>query len=118
MKKILLSIFAISALLFTSCEDSSDDNGYVLKITPSTVAIGEQITLTVTGDGAEDMNWTSCFNRTDDGTGSCLVPNFVDGSMDYTISESLFSAGEYKFYATYAEDSSIVTGYTTITVTE
>ncbi len=117
MKKILLSIFAISALLFTSCE-KSDDNGtdsYVLKITPSTVAIGEDITLTVTGDDAEDMDWSACFNRVDDGTGSCLMPNFVDGTMTQTISESLFSAGEYKFYATSGD---IKTGYTTITVTE
>ncbi len=126
MKKLLLFCFALSALAFTACEkedstSSEDLSGYdyTLTISPSTVKVGDDITLTVKGDGVNDMIWMACFNRVDDGSGSCLVVTFVDGVATANLSSTYFSAGEYKFYASSGSTTdAIKTNYASVTVTE
>ncbi|MFI3332339.1 MAG: hypothetical protein SNI51_02745 [Rikenellaceae bacterium] len=118
MKKLLLLCFAISAILFTSCEkeeSTSTVDGYTLKITPSTATIGDDITLTISGDGAEDMIWVACFNRVDDGSGSCIAIPSTNGVIVVSTSALMFSAGEYKFYATSDDEE---TNYASVTFTE
>ncbi len=99
MKKILLFSLALSAMLFTSCEKEDDNGGsssegYTLTITPTTVAIGETVTLAITGDGAEDLSWYACFEGP---VSSCLSTPITGGELEYTVT---LSAGEYTFHAT------------------
>ncbi len=114
MKKILLFCFAISALSFTACQ-SEDTADYTLSISPSEVTIGEDITLTITGDNVGDMSWTSCYTYTTTGAGSCLTPNFVNGVA--TISTTGWDAGEYEFYAE-CTDAGVKTNYASVTFNE
>ncbi|MFI3286149.1 MAG: hypothetical protein R3Y08_05785 [Rikenellaceae bacterium] len=123
MKKFLLSCFALSALIFTACdkEDNTDvqaEDGYTLTISTDEPKIGDDITLTITGDNVNDMTWLACFNRVDDGSGSCLATPSTNGKIVVSLSASSFKAGEYKFYASYHGDEELHTNDVLITITE
>ncbi len=118
MKKILLFCFAISAILFTACQKeestesgSESTDGYTLTITPSTVTIGEDMTLTVTGDGAEDLEWLACFEGP---ISNCLMYPITGGELVYNVSSAL-SAGEYTFHAASGD---LETNSVTVTIVE
>lgn len=122
MKKIFLMCFvALSACAFVGCD--KEDNGedlsgfaYTLSITPTTVSVGDEITLTIKGDNVGDHMWTSCFNRVDNHEGSCLMPKYENGVATLVVSEELFSAGQYKFYAEKQDGEKVKTNYVTVTV--
>ncbi len=118
MKKILLFCFAISALMFTSCDkEDFADEAYKLVVNPSTASIsaGNTITFTVVGDGSEQYSWTGCFEPTSDGgsTGSCFV--LMNGTL--TLDADFFLEGEYKIHAE-CSDLDAETAYTAFTITE
>ncbi len=118
MKKILLLSVAFIATLFTACEKEGATSDYTVEINPTTISMssGENFTITVTGEGAEDIQWMSCYEYAEDAmVGSCLP--FNNGNI-LELPTSLFSiAGEYEIH-TYSDAADIDLGRITITVTE
>ncbi|MFR9523887.1 MAG: hypothetical protein SNH94_04870 [Rikenellaceae bacterium] len=120
MKKLLL-LFAITSLFCASCSDDDDDDDYTvttdyyLTATPSTLAIGEDLTLTINGDGARELMWITYLENTEDGSGTCLIPYFENGTA--VMSTENLPAGEYIFYSKCAE-TYLQTEDVYVTVTE
>ncbi|MFI3285056.1 MAG: hypothetical protein R3Y08_00210 [Rikenellaceae bacterium] len=122
MKKLLLLTIPLFTLLFASCE-KSDDNAaesteFTLSITPSKAKVGEVVTLKISGEGAEEKQWSVCYDY-EGGGGSCLIFAPGNATQDLTLSETIFIAGEYDFHAKYTnEGEEIEINHVTLTVTE
>ena len=96
MKKIFILSVALVSLVLSSCE-KTPEVAYTLTINPTEVNVGDEITLTITGDNVAGLTWTSCFNNLETDEGSCLVPNFKDGVS--VVDTKIFDKGTYEFYA-------------------
>ncbi len=104
MKKFLL-LFALSSIIYVSCDSDDDDDDtytvtseYVLNVTPTTVTIGDDLTLSVSGSDADDMLWVTYCESVDMGSYTKVIPYIVDGES-VTLSTSDMAAGEYIFYS-------------------
>ncbi len=104
MKKILSFCLLLISILFAQCSDEQAQieeelgtSEYTLTITPSTVAAGGDITLTLSGDDIDTMTWITCYSSADGTINSCLMTQFVDGKAVHSTSG--MSAGEYTFYS-------------------
>ncbi|MFI3280471.1 MAG: hypothetical protein R3Y44_00710 [Rikenellaceae bacterium] len=103
MKKFLL-LFAITAISYIGCSSDDDDDDdyttttdYVLTVTPESVTVGDDLTLKISGDGANELFWVSYVENVDDGSGTNKIPYFEDGEAVFST-ENL-PAGDYKFYS-------------------
>ncbi len=121
MKKVLfMCLMAISTFAFVACdkgeEGGSTPEGYTLTITPTTVAIGGEITLTIKGENVGEYTWQTCY-ESENGS-NCILSTYENGVAKVTISD-FYAAGEYNFYAHFDNDGEEVkTNTVKVTVTE
>ncbi len=119
MKKLFLAFALLASVALVGCEESVENGDntevtYTLTITPATASVGDTVTMTVSGDDADDYSWQACYSSTTDSTNNGCWSYNDSSSWTYTVS---LGAGEYKIYAS-SKSGDHTTSKATFTVTE